>query len=359
MNQHYKKIVVDIVNPYGGFQGGIEDVIRSWTKNLDDAVFDLRVMHMTPGTGYLDGYEKAYFLKEGKDFVDASYCASGYNLYVSQLGAPDICIAATTPLTTLACDKVRSFNNLDYKLVSWVHSEISRYELTGNGGVRELLPADYHLAINSSIAEEIKAISPQAQIFTIGNPIIHDIPHPRSNENKHSKTLVYVGRLANEKRLDLILEAMVLAKSKWTLNVIGDGELRPNIEEWIHSLRLDNQVHLLGWKKNPLEYMTDATALVAASDYEGFMITGVEALAMGKMVISTPNQGAKDYLTEGINGYFFGFNDASRLAEILDGIAFGTLIIPSPDTCRNSVKRYQKTNYFITLKDILKQISKD
>ncbi len=348
-----KKIIVDIVNPYGGHQGGIEDVIRSWTQNLDKDIFDLRVMHMTPGTEYLEGYDKAYYLKEPKSFVDASYCASGYNLLINQLGAPDICIAATTPLTTLSCKKVRDFNHLTFPIFSWIHSEISQYETTGNGGVRELLNADYHLTINSTIAKDIKTQDPTAIIFNIGNPILHDIPLPDSQVTFKDRTLSYVGRLAEEKRIDVILEALCLAKSKWKLSIIGDGKIRSNIEGWIHTLKINDRVKLLGWKSNPLPFMKEAVALVTASDYEGFMITGVEALAMGKMVISTPHQGAKDYIEPGKNGYFFDFGDSKQLAQILDGLASHSLPIPSPEACINSVSKYNKEIYFSNIKKIL------
>ena len=347
-----KKIVVDIVNPYGGHKGGIEDVIVAWTKNLDQNLFDLRIMHMTPGTEYLNGYKKAYFLTEDKKFVDASYCASGYNLLVNHLGPPDICIAATTPMMSLACEKVRSFNKLNYRIFSWIHSEISRYETTGNGGVREMLSAAYHLTINSSIADDIKRLKPQACIYNIGNPISHEIPKDYDFSLCKSDTLAYVGRLSEEKRIDIILEAIAKSKHKWNLRIIGDGPIRANIESWINTLRLNNQVSILGWKDNPLEYMKDVTALVAASDYEGFMITGVEALAMGKTVISTKNQGTRDYISDGINGYFFDSDNSDSLAALLNKIADGTYKIPSPDVCRHSVERYQKTNYFDDLKRI-------
>ncbi|WP_027216534.1 glycosyltransferase [Butyrivibrio fibrisolvens] len=353
MNILERKIVVDIVNPYGGNKGGIEDVIRSWTQNLDKELFELRVMHMTPGIEYLEGYDKAYFLTEPKKFVDASYCASGYNLLINQLGSPDICIAATTPITTLACDKVRSFNKLTFPIFSWIHSEISKYEKTGNGGVRELLPADYHLTINSTIGEEIKDQDMNAKIYNIGNPIVHDIPIHSSNSSLGGKTLAYIGRLAEEKGIDIILEALYRAKSKWKLNIIGDGEIRPNVENWINTLKLSDRVKLLGWKSNPLPFMKDSIALVAASDYEGFMITGVESLAMGKMVICTPNQGTKDYIKPGINGYFFNFGDSKQLAQILDNLDNHSLPILDPQACMDSVSKYSKENYFSILKSIL------
>ncbi|WP_026517137.1 glycosyltransferase [Butyrivibrio sp. MC2021] len=346
-----EKIVVDIVCPTGGREGGIEDVIRTWTQNINDDTFDLRVMHMTPGVGYLDGYEKAYFLKEEGDYMNPSYCASGYSLLINQLGAPDICIATVSPMMSSVCDAVRKHNGLSMPVFSWVHSEIEKYRDYGHGGVREILHADEHFVINSTMAQEILDADQNAKVHNIGNPIVHeDIP---SYEIPKGNTISYVGRLAEEKRLDIILEAMYRARSKWNLNIIGDGEIKNEVEGWIKLLKLDKQVKLLGWKDNPLPYIRDSIAVVAASEYEGFMISGVEALSVGKMLISTPTQGVKDYLTDSVNGYFFDFEDAQGLASILDDLYSKKREIATPETCIHSVSKYSKEGYFANVKKIL------
>lgn len=346
-----KKIIVDIVCPYGGAKGGVEEVIRAWKTELDADIFRLRVFHMTPGTKYLDGFEDVYHLTDEKEYVDASYCASGYNLFLTKLGAPDICIATNEPLTTTACKFALNHNGIKIPLFSWVHSDISRYERCGNGGVADLLNADYHLAINSHIRDDILAKKPDATVYTIGNPILHEIPEASAQSNDF--ILAFVGRLAMEKRVDLILEAMVKAKSPWRLKIIGDGQLMDECHKWVKILRLNDRVTFLGWQDNPLLFMQDATAFISASDYEGLMVAGIEALAMGKMMISTPHQGALECLKEGENGYFFDFNDADGLSKLLDDIAFGKKAVPAPETCKESVSSYRKENYFNTVKSIL------
>lgn len=348
------KITVDIVSPYGGREGGIEDVIRSWTENLNPDLFKLRVMHMTPGIAYLNGYPDAYYINAENENVDASHCASGYNLLIEQLGEPDICIATNTPFMTLACDKVREYRQINFKLFSWVHSEISRYSLAGQGGIPEILHADSHLVLNRSAANEILNADPQSVVYNIGNPILHDIPAPSDAIN--SRKLAYVGRLSAIKRIDLILEAMYKAGSNWYLDIIGDGEIRNEVEGWIRLLKLEDMVRLLGWKDNPLPFMNDAAFLISASEYEGFMITGAEALAMGKPVIGTPTEGLLEYVRDHENGFFFDFDNADSLASLLDNIASQKTEIPTPEVCKKSVERYNKENYF---NNVEKKLLKD
>ncbi len=346
-----KKIIVDIVCPYGGSKGGVEDIIKAWTTDLDPDLFDLRVMHMTPGTKYLEGFDKSYYLTDMVEYVDVNYCASGYNLFLNQLGAPDICIASNEPLTTTACRYALKHNNINIPLFSWVHSDISRYERCGNGNATDLLHADYHLAINSQIKKDILAKDENATVYVIGNPILHDIPEISSLST--DRTLAFVGRLSYEKRVDLILEAMCKAKSHWSLKIIGDGKLMDECKKWVKILRLKDRVSFLGWQDNPLMCMQDVTAIVSASDYEGLSVAGIEGLAMGKMLISTPNQSGLEFIKEGDNGYFFDFDDADGLARILDDIASGKKSIPSPEKCRDSVSAYRRENYFNNIKQIL------
>ncbi|MCR5271975.1 MAG: glycosyltransferase [Lachnospiraceae bacterium] len=346
-----KKIVVDVVCPKGGLRGGVEDVIRAWTKNINPEIFDLRIMHMTPGIAYLEGYKKAYFLKEEKDVVDPNYCASGYNLFLEQLGPADICVATNNPVMSHVCDYVRKYRNLDMKVFSWIHTEAKRYEERGNGGIREMLYADRHLTLNAETKRQLIEADPNAIVYDIGNPIIHELP-VFEDEKTDERKLVFVGRLSIEKRLDLILEAMYKAKSKWSLDIVGEGDITEEVKGWIKLMKLEKRVRLLGWMDNPLYALKGATAVVAASDYEGFMVSGAEALAMGKTLISTPTEGVKAYLKDGENGYFFDFDDANSLALILDGIASGQKKIPASDICQKSVERYLPENYFSNLEKI-------
>ena len=49
-------ITIDILSPVGGRTGGIENVIRAWTRKLPGDEYDIRVIHMAPGMKYLEGY---------------------------------------------------------------------------------------------------------------------------------------------------------------------------------------------------------------------------------------------------------------------------------------------------------------
>ena len=141
-------IRVDILSPVGGKVGGIENVIKLWTKNLSQPDYVVRVIHMSPGTKYLDGYEHAYAFcdKEDEDFNEKlKRFVKNYAGFINEYGAPDVCIATNWPVMCVVAETVRRILKSDYKIISWVHSSIAEYKKAGLGGIDEMLCADAHL----------------------------------------------------------------------------------------------------------------------------------------------------------------------------------------------------------------------
>jgi UDP-D-galactose:(glucosyl)LPS alpha-1,6-D-galactosyltransferase len=346
-------IKVDIVSPVGGLHGGIENVIKSWTRHVDAKQVDLRVFHLASGMAYLEGYPKAYCINKPFEKADLGFCVAGYELFIKECGAPDICVATNWPMMSLACAIVKERNHLPMKVVSWVHNKIEMYREEGLGGVEEMLSADAHFAINQSIGKEIRRAAPDANVYTIGNPVALQ---EGSAYAPKPFTLAYVGRLECIKHVDIILEAMYKAHDKWQLKIIGDGDIRADVEGWVQLLKLEQQVEFLGWQENPWQECLDTGILVMASEYEGFSMTALEASSLGMTVISTPVDGAIDYIVPGQNGYLYPFENADELARILNAIGTNALPLCDPKECRRSVLEYSESAYFQRLHRIFEEL---
>jgi UDP-D-galactose:(glucosyl)LPS alpha-1,6-D-galactosyltransferase len=347
-------LTVDIVCPTGGRGGGIENVIKSWTKHIDHSRINLRIFHMTSGMAYLEGYEKAYCLDKPFEKYDYAYCVAAYDYFIGEAGAPDICIATNWPVLSKVCVQVREQRHLSYKVVSWVHNRVDVYEETGLGGITEMLYADAHFVINRDIKNELLKADPTAKVYLVWNPV--DLQQTAAY-HPQPMTLAYVGRLSEIKRVDIILEAMYRAKGDWKLKIIGDGEIRENVESWITLLKLNEQVQLLGWKEHPWEECLDTGILVMASEYEGFGLVAFEASSLGMTVLSTPVSGITDYIIPGLNGYLYPQEDAQALADILDSIEYGPYEICDPQQCIASVKEFSTEAYFDRIHTYLMEIS--
>lgn len=349
-------MVIDILSPVGGRCGGIENVIRAWTKNLPRELYDVRVIHMSSGIKYLEGYDRAYAFDACEE-VDINarltHFTRNYAGFINLYGKPDICVAVNWPAMCVVADAVKRLLKLNFRIVSWVHSSIDEYEQSGFGSVREMLMADAHICISRSNERRIKELCPDAVTYYVGNPVNMQefIEKPIDNN-----TLCYVGRLQDVKRVDVILEALYRARHKWKFKIVGSGESEDELKEIAAYLKQQDQVQFLGWKDSPWEYCKDASALVCASEYEGFMLTGAEALSMGMTVISTPVDGVIDYVRHGENGYFFKNEDAIGLAHLLDEIYEGKVKLCDRIDCRKSVEMYNIDNYFDNIKRILEDM---
>ncbi len=123
----------------------------------------------------------------------------------------------------------------------------------------------------------------------IHNPFNIEMIEKMSKEEIEIKkkrfTFVTVGRLDKGKNHKLIIDAIRdIDADLW---IIGDGELKEEIEEYIRVQKLENKVYLLGKKENPFSYISKADCFVFASNHEGFPNVLIEALACELPIIST------------------------------------------------------------------------
>jgi glycosyltransferase involved in cell wall biosynthesis len=114
--------------------------------------------------------------------------------------------------------------------------------------------------------------------------------------------LVCIGRLCEQKGQLLLLQAAAKVAHegrRFELILVGDGELRETIEQQIIDLQLENYVTVTGWQSNEQvrDWLQSSRALVLPSFAEGLPVAIMEALAMGRPVISTYIAGIPELLT--------------------------------------------------------------
>lgn len=84
--------------------------------------------------------------------------------------------------------------------------------------------------------------------------------------------------------------------------MIGDGELRKQVEDSLQQLQLESNVELVGFQTNPFPYIDACKVMVMPSLWEGFPMAAIEALALGKPLVSTPVSGLRDIITDQCGG---------------------------------------------------------
>ncbi len=149
------------------------------------------------------------------------------------------------------------------------------------------------------------------KLYTVYDILNVGLIKKMSQETVHLKfsskdiILVTVGRMVAPKGYDLAVEAAKILKDKgmsfkWIF--VGDGSMRPKIEQMISYYGLNNFIVLIGMTPNPYPYMTLADIYVQTSKFEGFGLTLNEARILNKPVISTNFPVVYNQIIDGENG---------------------------------------------------------
>ena len=128
-----------------------------------------------------------------------------------------------------------------------------------------------------------------------------------------------LGRLDNNKNQILLLKAAKIAKKyrdDFKIYLLGDGEDRKKLEEYIKQNDLEENVKILGFKDNPYPYKKNSIATVLTSLSEGFSLALAESVILDTPIISTKVGIAKE-LIEKYNCGTIIDNDEKELANVL------------------------------------------
>ena len=137
--------------------------------------------------------------------------------------------------------------------------------------------------------------------------------------------LVAIGRMAGQKGFALLIEAMAMAvKSVPTLQLtlVGDGDLRGEIEALIHHHGLTRHITLAGWQTESgvRDALAQCTALILPSFAEGLPVVVMEAMAAARPIIATAIAGVPELVTQE-TGWLVPAGDAAALSAAIQDLA--------------------------------------
>lgn len=154
--------------------------------------------------------------------------------------------------------------------------------------------------------------------------------HPRaSDEGVQTASLVFVGRLEQEKHVDEVVCALSLMAYPATLKVIGTGTESANLKRLAAHLRVEDRVHFLGYVSDRLlaPELAACTVFCMPGTIELQSIATLEAMACGLPVIAADAGALPLLVSPGVNGFLYEPGNVEQLAVYLD------MLLQDPDRC--------------------------
>ena len=329
-----------------GEKGGVENVVNMTIPYLQKKGWDVRVVQLVwEGVTWTEEGIPFYPLIKGIHGHTLAEFREEYTKFMRKTQVPDLILATAWPsMCYVAKKSVDELHALQTKVISWLHAPVKRYIDAGYGGYEHLRMADAHLAISQEIYEDLNQHFPDVPVRKIYNPVDFDrcVQVKEKTASKEKRRLYYIGRVSEEKRLDVIIQGVAVTDGEWELHIIGDdgNKYGTEMKGFAKAIGMEQYIHWYGWQSNPWKLVEGADAVVLASEYEGFPLAAIEAQANGIPVVSTPVSGIKELIQNGVNGYIFPFSDWEKLGLTLYQIADQEPI--SLEVCKKSVEVYEK-----------------
>ncbi len=191
--------------------------------------------------------------------------------------------------------------------------------------------ADAFVAVSGAIRDELLAAgAPPQAVWSIVNGVDTDRFAPvtprerlvlrRSLRLGEEPLVVYTGRLAREKGVDVLVAAwpLLLARVPGArLCLLGDGPEEARLREQASALGVEASVAFLGGVPDVAPRLRAADAAVLPSRTEGMPVALIEAMSCGLPVVATAVGGSAEVLRDGTTGRLVPPDSPAALAEAL------------------------------------------
>lgn len=180
------------------------------------------------------------------------------------------------------------------------------------------------ITVMSEDIKRVYSVDVRSKMTVLPNPIM--VPDGGTAEGRRcasTRTILNVGRLNPQKGQAILIRAFAqLAPDfpEWKLRIMGEGALRPALENLVEELGLRSRVDLPGVSSKIDDEYESATIMAVPSLYESMGLVSIEAMAHGLPVVGFADcPGTNEVITDGLDGILVspGTDRAASLAATL------------------------------------------
>ena len=195
----------------------------------------------------------------------------------------------------------------------------------------------------------------------IHNPIDFDKISKMAKEGSVKKyDIINLGRLSQQKNPKLfidIIEECVRNKLEIKVAMIGDGELYDDVKSYIYEKHMEKYIDILGFKENPYLYLQQSKILCIPSLWEGFGMSAIEALVLGKPVVASSAGGLSKIVNDSCGKICY--LKKEYVEEIMNLMLDKEYYEKKSKNAVNRAKNLQiKINYYDNLRKIYEKINR-
>ncbi len=160
-------------------------------------------------------------------------------------------------------------------------------------------------------------------------------------------SMLFVGRVDKNKRVDNLFKVVARVKEEIPdvkLVIVG-ARLEGGLKRMARDLGITKNVRFEGEKfgKALIKYYSRAALFVSASEYEGFGISVLEAMASGCPVVVNNIEAFRNFVSNGKNGFITDFNDTGKASKAIIA-AFDSNLENVRRNAKNYAKKYDWGN---------------
>lgn len=166
---------------------------------------------------------------------------------------------------------------------------------------------------------------------------------------------IYLGRLSPEKnplRAIRILDSVIKKNVNYKCVIVGDGPLRAKCQKKVKELNLENNIIFKGFIENPYPILKKSSVLLFSSNYEGTPMSALEAMCLGKPIVSTSTDGLVKLIQLNETGYFS--DDEKKLSGALNELYKNPQKLKKMS--KKTEERFRKINNTENYKKVINEI---